>query len=81
MTELEAKIVAAVQDATGLSAVDLETKLTDNADFDSLDLVAIGQMVEEKTGVYVTDEVLETAETVADLAAYVAEKKGKPSGI
>lgn len=45
---------------------DLRESLSENEDFDSLALLAFAEAVEERLGVYISDEVLESIDTLGE---------------
>lgn len=63
--------VLAVQE----SDLDGETSFgPDGLDAESLDIVEMAEMIEERFGVFIPDEDLQDIETVSDVREYVAER-------
>lgn len=69
-----------VQEATGIAAsrVVPEASFTADLDIDSLSMVEIATMAEDRFNVSIPDSELSTLKTVADVVAYI-EKAGVPA--
>ena len=71
----EIKAVIAETLSVDEDKITLEASLTDDLGADSLDAVEIGNSIEEKTGVAISDEDLPTLKTVQDIVDYVEAHK------
>ena len=73
----EVFVSSVIIDVLGVSEDEVtpEASLTDDLGADSLDAVEIGNSIEEKTGVAISDEDLPTLKTVQDIVDYVESHK------
>ena len=82
MTEQEilTAIGEIVQEATGVPAARVvpDASFTDDLDIDSLSMVEIATMAEDRFHISIPDSDLSTLKTVADVVAYI-EKAGVPA--
>ena len=71
------EVKSVIIDVLGVSEDEVtpEASLTDDLGADSLDAVEIGNSIEEKTGVAISDEDLPTLRTVQDIVDYVEAHK------
>ncbi|MBQ6231471.1 MAG: acyl carrier protein [Eubacterium sp.] len=71
------EVKSVIIDVLGVSEDEVtpEASLTDDLGADSLDAVEIGNSIEEKTGVAISDEDLPTLKTVQDIVDYVEAHK------
>ncbi|MCR5367220.1 MULTISPECIES: acyl carrier protein [Eubacterium] len=71
------EVKSVIIDVLGVSEDEVtpEASLTDDLGADSLDAVEIGNSIEEKTGVAISDEDLPTLKTVQDIVDYVESHK------
>ena len=71
------EVKSVIIDVLGVSEDEVtpEESLTDDLGADSLDAVEIGNSIEEKTGVAISDEDLPTLKTVQDIVDYVEAHK------
>ena len=78
--ELVAALGEIVQEATGIPAARVVPGVSfrDDLDIDSLSMVEIATMAEDKFGVSIPDPELSKLKTVADVVAYL-EKAGVPA--
>ncbi len=70
----ERVIAALVEFGEEPENVKLDTRLED-LDVDSLDLVELGQVIEDEYGVEITDGDMDKIETVQDVVAFVTERQ------
>jgi acyl carrier protein len=70
----ERVIAALVEFGEEPENVKLDTRLED-LDVDSLDLVELGQVIEDEYGVEITDGEMDKIETVQDVVAFVTERQ------
>jgi acyl carrier protein len=77
---LLAELAAIVQEATGIPAARVvpAASFVDDLDIDSLSMVEIATMAEDKFGVAIPDAELSKLKTVADVLDYLA-KAGVPA--
>ena len=71
------EVKSVIIDVLGVSEDEVtpEASLTDDLGADSLEAVEIGNSIEEKTGVAISDEDLPTLKTVQDIVDYVEAHK------
>jgi acyl carrier protein len=71
------EVKSVIIDVLGVSEDEVtpDASLTDDLGAGSLDAVAIGNSIEEKTGVAISDEDLPTLKTVQDIVDYVEAHK------
>ena len=71
------EVKSVIIDVLGVSEDEVtpEASLTDDLGADSLDAVEIGNSIEAKTGVAISDEDLPTLKTVQDIVDYVEAHK------
>ncbi|MCR4609383.1 MAG: acyl carrier protein [Eubacterium sp.] len=71
------EVKSVIIDVLGVSEDEVtpDASLTDDLGADSLDAVEIGNSIEEKTGVAISDEDLPTLKTVQDIVDYVEAHK------
>ena len=75
--EILAALGEIVQEATGIPAekVELDKSFVDDLDVDSLSMVEIATMAEDKFGVKIPDDALADLKTVEDAVTYIATNK------
>ena len=71
------EVKSVIIDVLGVSEDEVtpDASLTDDLGADSLDAVEIGNSIEEKTGVAISDEDLPTLKTVQDIVEYLEADK------
>jgi acyl carrier protein len=77
--EIVAGIAEIVEEVTGIepSEVTIEKSFVDDLDIDSLSLVEIAVQLEDKYGVKIPDEDMQSLRTVGDAVAYVQKMEAE----